>query len=753
MLPACGKITPVENDILSILNAQQHAAVTAGAGPLLVLAGPGSGKTRVLTHRIAYVINHLGVRPYNILAVTFTNKAAREMEARVKKLLDEDVKGIWLGTFHAICARILRREANALPFSSNFVIFDDDDQLTLTKRALKELNLDEKQYRPSGVHAAISTAKNNLVFPESFDKRSYRDEVVAKVYKRYQELLVQNNAVDFDDLLVWAWRLLEENPAIREEYARRFQYILVDEFQDTNLVQYELLRHLASYHQNIFVVGDEDQSIYRWRGADYRNVLRFEEDYPKSQKILLEQNYRSTQMVLDAATAVIDRNRYRTPKRLRSMPEQSEGDKVVIYEAADDHAEAAFVVETIRKLVITRQYSLGDFAVMYRTNAQSRLIEEAFLHEGIPYRLVGAQRFYGRREIKDLIAYLRLVQNPSDEVSLSRVINVPPRGIGDKTLLALQIAAQKAETNAGAVLMDLGHNGKDSPYWSGFSRGANLLADFGSLLAHWHDSSDKMPLPDLFDRIIEDTGYYEYLQDGTEEGTDRWENVQELRRLAFSFEEAGLSSFLENLALVSDQDTVPEDAEAPTLLTLHAAKGLEFPVVFIIGLDDGVLPHIRSLDDPEEMEEERRLLYVGLTRAKKRIYLVRAEMRSMYGSYQASLPSRFLEDIPDELIRSDSLQRRGSVGYSSRRTAYTTWDGDRTPSPHAPISAPPPAPAPVVEQKYQPGMRVRHNTYGEGTVLKSVVEFGDETVYVKFYTRDKELPLVASLAKLEILAG
>jgi DNA helicase II / ATP-dependent DNA helicase PcrA len=380
-----GKISLV--DIFSSLNPQQKQAVTAGPGPVLVLAGPGSGKTRVLTYRIAYVVNNLGVRPHNILAVTFTNKAAREMENRVKKLLEQDLKGIWLGTFHAICARILRRESALLPFESNFVIFDDDDQLVLIKRALKDLNLDEKQFKPSGVLSTISTAKNNLIFPQNFVSRNYRDEVVSRVYKRYQELLVANNAVDFDDLLVWTWRLLEESPETREAYARRFEYLLVDEFQDTNLVQYELLRHISSYHQNIFVVGDEDQSIYRWRGADYRNLLRFEEDFPRAQKILLEQNYRSTQTVLDAATAVIDRNHQRTPKRLKSMPEQGAGEKIVLYEAADDHAEAAFVVDTIQRRFMSHP---GDCAVMYRTNAQSRIMEEAFLRSGMPYRLVGA---------------------------------------------------------------------------------------------------------------------------------------------------------------------------------------------------------------------------------------------------------------------------------------------------------------------------------------------------------------------------
>ncbi len=744
-----GKIRPV--DILSELNPQQRQAVTAPPGPVLVLAGPGSGKTRVLAHRIAYLTHQLGVQPYHILSLTFTNKAAREMESRVQKLLDADIKGIWQGTFHAVCARILRREADLLPFETNFVIFDDDDQQALIKRVLKELNIDEKTNRPTGLLAAISAAKNNLVYPQHFVAHSYRDEVVARVYKRYQELLLANNAVDFDDLLLSAWRLMEENPEAREKYARRFEHVLVDEFQDTNNVQYELLRHLASVHQNIFVVGDEDQSIYRWRGADYRNVLRFEEDYPKAQKILLEQNYRSTQIVLDAATAVINHNTHRTPKRLRSLPEQSQGERIVLYEASDDHAEAAFVVDTIQQQIDSRRFKAGDFAVMYRTNAQSRLVEEAFLHAGMPYRLVGAQRFYGRREIKDLIAYLRLIMNPDDQLSLARVINVPPRGIGDKTLLALNIAAQKAGVTPVEILMDLGRRGKESTYWNAFPRGVNLLADFGSLLSSWHDHQENMPLHNLFDRILEDTIYYEYINDGTEEGASRWENVQELRRLTYEYEDRGLPAFLENLALVSDQDTVPEEAEAPTILTLHAAKGLEFPVVFIVGLDDGLLPHMRSLDDPEEMAEERRLFYVGLTRAKTRLYLVRAEQRSMYGSYQDSIASRFLQDIPEELILPDPRRRRGT-GYSARRSRTTDWGNVDTHALRTYRTPPPPSAAPIIEPRYRPAMRVRHSVWGDGMVLDSRIQDGDETVDVVFESVGFKR-LVASLASLEILPG
>ena len=744
-------------DILNELNPQQRQAVTAPPGPVLVLAGPGSGKTRVLTHRIAYLVNQMGVSPYQILAVTFTNKAAREMESRLGKILERSVQGMWLGTFHAICARILRREQAYLPFTSSFVIFDDDDQNTLVKRAVKDLNLDEKLYKPAGVRAAISNAKNNLILPKDYPAGTYRDEVLARIYTRYQELLINNNAVDFDDLLLYTWKLLEENPTVRDAYARRLEYVLVDEFQDTNVVQYELLRHLASFHNNIFVVGDEDQSIYRWRGADYRNVLRFEEDYKGSVKVLLEQNYRSTQIILDTAKAVIDHNRFRTPKRLKSLPERGQGEKLELYEAVDDHGEAAYVVDTILQSVRTGRVKAGEFAVMYRTNAQSRLLEEAFLRSGMAYRLVGAQRFYGRREVKDVISYLRLVQNPNDEISLNRVINTPARGLGDKAQVALQLAAQGTRTSAGQVLLDLAAQGKESPSWETLGRSARLLADVGMLLAGWREQLDVLTLPNLFDRVLEDIGYREYVDDNTEEGRGRWENVQELRRIAYEYEERGITSFLENLALVSDQDTIPEETEAPTLLTLHAAKGLEFPIVFITGLDDGMLPHNRSLDDPEEMAEERRLFYVGITRAKKRVYLVRAAQRSTYGSFQDSIASRFLDDIPAEMIQNSS-----SRGYSSSRrssSSSTTWgdssrsmrSGSSSGSSYAgPARVARPSSAPIIQARYRAGMRVTHPTWGEGIIIDSRLQDGDETLDVAFESVGFKR-LVASLANLEIL--
>jgi DNA helicase-2/ATP-dependent DNA helicase PcrA len=722
-------------DFLDKLNPQQRKAVTAGTGPALVLAGPGSGKTRVLTQRAAYLIANEGVRPYRILAVTFTNKAAREMQTRIEKLLGTDAtQGMMLGTFHSICARLLRRESELLPIQSNFVIFDDDDQERIVKGVIRELNLNEKLYRPASVHAAISSAKNELIGADDYPITNYRDEVVKRVYVEYQKRLVASNAVDFDDLLVYTARLLEEHPAVREKYARRFEHVLVDEFQDTNLAQYTLLKHLASAHRNIFVVSDPDQSIYRWRGADYRNVQRFEQDFPEAQVILLEQNYRSRQNILDAAMGVINRAPNRRRKQL--FTERGAGERIYYYEAPDDYAEASFVVDSIAQLVASREFEPGECAVMYRTNAQSRLIEEAFLQARLPYRLVGAQRFYGRREVKDLIAFLRLVHNPADEASLDRVINVPPRGVGDKTLLTLHNTARQKGTSPGAILLDLAR-GSDSPFWNQFTgRSVISLADFGASLANWRAAAPALTVSELFDRIVNDLNYKTYVEDETEEGADRWENVQELRRLALEYSTRTLDEFLENVALVADQDTIKEDVNAPTLLTLHAAKGLEFGAVFIVGLDDGLLPHSRSFDEPEEMEEERRLFYVGITRAKDRLYLVRAVQRGGRGYAEETYPSRFLGDIPQEL-----LVGRSRAGRNTRTSApESLWSASsRTVQP-----------APVMESRFRAGTRVKHPLWGEGIVLDSKIQDDDEIVDVVFESVGIKR-LAASLANLSVI--
>ncbi|NWG07156.1 MAG: UvrD-helicase domain-containing protein [Chloroflexi bacterium] len=720
-------------DFLDKLNNQQRAAVTAGNGPVLVVAGPGSGKTRVLTQRIAYLIAEEGVRPWQILAVTFTNKAAREMGERVKKLLpDQAIEGIMLGTFHSICGRILRRETEYLPIQSNFVIFDTDDQERIVKNVIREFNINEKLYRPASVLGAISRAKNELITADDYPTQTYRDEIVKRVYAEYQKRLVASNAVDFDDMLMYTARLLEENPSVRDKYAQRFRHVLVDEFQDTNLAQYALVKQLASFNRNIFCVGDPDQSIYAWRGADWRNVQRFEQDFPDAQTILLEQNYRSRQTILDAAMGVIDRAHNRRKKKL--FTDRGEGEKIFFYEAPDDYAEASFVVDTIAQLVASRQFEPGDCAVMYRTNAMSRLIEEAFLQARLPYRLVGAQRFYGRREVKDIIAFLRLVHNPADEASLDRVINVPPRGIGDKTLTTLHLVARQNNLQPGHVLLDLAR-GKESPYWESFSgRAALPLADFGGMLATWRTAALSLTVPELFDRVVKDLGYKEYIDDESEEGEDHWENVDELRRLTLEYSTRTLDEFLENIALVSDQDTITE-GNVPTLLTLHAAKGLEFGAVFIVGLDDGILPHSRSFDEPEGMEEERRLFYVGITRAKDKLYLIRSIQRGGRGSQEETFPSRFLDDIPADLLIGKTRTGRAMRGAP----AETKWAiHTRTQS------------ASVIETQFRAGTRVKHSSWGEGIVLDSKIQDDDEIVDVVFNSVGIKR-LSASLANLKII--
>jgi DNA helicase II / ATP-dependent DNA helicase PcrA len=720
-------------DFLDKLNKQQLEAVAAGNGPVLVVAGPGSGKTRVLTQRIAYLIAVEGVRPWQILAVTFTNKAAREMGERVKRLLPEQAtEGIMLGTFHSICARLLRRESDYLPIGSNFVIFDTDDQERIVKAVIRELNINEKLYRPASVLGAISRAKNELIGPDQYPTTTYRDEIVKRVYVDYQKRLIANNAVDFDDLLMYTARLLEEDPTVRDKYAQRFRHVLVDEFQDTNFAQYALIKQLASQHRNVFCVGDQDQSVYSWRGADWRNVQRFEQDFPDSQTILLEQNYRSRQNILNAAMGVIDRALNRKRKRL--FTERGEGEKIFFYEAPDDYAEAAFVVDTIAQLVASRQFEPGECAVMYRTNAQSRLIEEAFLQARLPYRLVGAQRFYGRREVKDMIAFLRLIHNPADEASLDRVINVPPRGIGDKTLLTLHNVARQHNMQPGFVLMDLAR-GAESPYWSSFAGRASLsLADFGGMLAGWRTAALSLTTPELFDRVITDLNYKEYIDDQSEEGEDRWGNVEELRRLALEYSTRSLDEFLENVALVSDQDTITE-GNVPTLLTLHAAKGLEFGAVFIVGLDDGILPHSRSFDEPEEMEEERRLFYVGITRAKDKLYLIRSIQRGGRGAAEETYPSRFLDDVPADLLIGRSRTGRSIHG----RAPETLW------SVHSRGQS-----ASVIELKFRAGTHVRHPVWGEGIVLDSRIQDEDEIVDVVFESVGIKR-LAASLANLTVI--
>ena len=727
-------------DILKNLNPQQHEAVTSSARQILVLAGPGSGKTRVLTQRIAFLIYEQQVNPRNILAVTFTNKAAREMRGRLERMLGKGVDALWLGTFHSVCARILRREAEVLPFDSNYVIMDADDQKSIVKRILKDLNLDDKLYPPNAMHAIISNAKNQLTSVSEFSARTYREEIAKRIYERYESTLRGSNAVDFDDLLLWTVKLFEEHPDIRKWYSQHFEHVLIDEFQDTNQAQYDLVNHFASYHHSLFAVGDEDQSIYRWRGADYRNVIRLEKKYPETSKILLERNYRSTQNILDAAQAVINQNTSRTPKSLFSK--RGSGNLIILNDAVDDYAEAAYVVGDIVDRIAAGEGG-GSFAIMYRTNAQSRLFEDAFLRSELPYRLVGAQRFYGRREVKDMVAFLRLIHNPYDTISLNRTINLPPRGIGSKTLAHLNLVAQQNAAFPCDVLLSLGEKGQSSPFWSSFNaRGTSVLSNFGMLLANWRKFNHAHSLPDLLDQIIENIDYRAYIDDGTDIGEGRWENILELRQLASEFENRGMTEFLETIALVSDQDTIPDSLNIPTLLTLHAAKGLEFSTVYIVGLDEGFLPHNRSFDDLEEMAEERRLFYVGITRAKNNLILVRAGQRNKFGRYEYTIPSRFLDDIPEELIKQEGIRLgvRRVKPLSQPRWTPTVSIGGKNKS----VSKEP------KKLVYKAGMRIIHPVWGDGMVIETRAMGNDETVTVMFETVGLKR-LAASIAKLEIV--
>ncbi len=710
-------------DLLAQLNPQQRAAVTAPSGPVLVLAGPGSGKTRVLTHRLAYLIGELGVPAHQIVGLTFTNKAAREMQARAAQLLDASESAIpRLGTFHAFFARVLRAETDRLPVTRDFVIFDETDQLTLVRQALKEINQDPKQVRPVAVLEAISRAKNEMQDPNTLPVGTYFDEIVRRVYQRYRELLLSSNAFDFDDLLLWPLRLFQDNPTLLANYQRRYPHLLVDEFQDTNALQYALLVTLAGQRPDLYVVADPDQSIYGWRGADARNVNRLGEQFPQLQTLLLEQNYRSTQTILDAAMAVIDRLPDRQHKQL--FTERVGGERILLHEAYDQDEEAQFVVDSISMLTLRGEADPGECAVMYRTNAQSRALEEAFFRAGLPYRLVGAQRFYGRREVKDLIAYLRLIHNPADQVSLERVINTPSRGIGAVTLEELRAAAAQADETPAEILVHLARGGQ---FEAISSRAHAVLRDFGELLDGWLRAKDSLELEQLVDRVTEQIDYRTYLN-----AEDRWANVLELRAAAQEFRALGLAEFLQQVALVSDQDTLTDELNAPTLLTLHSAKGLEFPVVFIIGLDEGGLPHQRSQDDPEALAEERRLFYVGLTRAQDRVILVRAFRRRLFGTSSLTDPSRFLDDLPADLLDGDVVGLHGAQQASYAR--QTRWE-DR------PLRSP--------EPRYRAGMRVSHPQFGEGIVQQTQVDLDDEEVTVEFEEAGIKI-LAASLANLEI---
>lgn len=685
--------SPAER-ILEGMNDNQREAVTSIDGPLLIIAGPGSGKTRVITHRIAYLVRVVGITPYRIAAVTFTNKAAREMRQRLIPLLGQAADQLTASTFHAFCANILRREGECVGLDRDFVIYDDADQMALAKRALTELELDPKRFPPRSILSGISGAKSELLGTEGLAHRSgsYWDEIVVRAYERYEDLLRQCSAVDFDDLLLKTYQLFERAPDVAQKYQERYVHFMIDEFQDTNVAQYAIARQLARHHLNICVVGDPDQSIYTWRNADIRNILSFQDDYPKAKLIALEENYRSTQTILDAARSLIASNTQRVDKDLWTR--NGEGVPIVIAEGYNEEEEAQFVIREIQSLTKNQESvagrkksspSLGDIAVMYRVNAQSRALEEACLRYGVPYQVVGGMKFYQRQEVKDIIAYLRLIANPDDDVSLNRVINLPTRGIGQRTLDHLSRTARDAGTSQFAVIKSLSDGSalhQDAVISPFTARAKTSLIGFGALINGITVEREELDLLDIIDAVLERSGYQRWLLD-QERGEERMENIQEFRASARDYLHLGraesLTAFLESVSLVADVDSMEDRADAITLITLHQAKGLEFPVVFMVGMEEGLLPHSRSVDDPTQLEEERRLCYVGVTRAKERLYLLRAfrrGFRGMSGGSEPGTPSRFLLDIPQELLAAPAQPKRPSSRSQQSAVRRAAPDAD-----------------------------------------------------------------------------
>ena len=746
-------------DILANLNPAQKQAVETTEGPLLILAGPGSGKTRVITHRIAYLIKICGINPYRLLAVTFTNKAANEMRERLEKLLGKAAESLTVGTFHSICARILRQEGKAIGLNPNFTIYDEDDQQSLIKQSIQEVGLDPKQYTPSAIQSAIKLAKSQLMPPGDYAQKtsSYFEEVVHRVYERYQQLLNQTQTVDFDDLLMKTVQLFNQHQNILTKYQSRYLHILVDEFQDTNTTQYFLIKQLAGKHRNICVVGDPDQSIYSWRFADLRNILSFEKDYPDAKIIILEHNYRSTQTILEVATNIIAANKQRKPKNL--VTDNEAGEPVTIVRAYNEDEEAQFVVSEIDKLVNEKLVSPGECAVMYRVNAQSRALEEAFMRHGMSYRLVGGTRFYQRREIKDVVAYLKFIHNPDDAVSLMRIINVPGRGIGPRTLTELSAwATDQGITVHKALEMISQENGPPIA-----ARASHALSDFFNLSSELISKSKELPLSDLLEEVVQKSGYRDYILH-EENGEDRWDNIRELRTEARQYDALApveaMTTFLEKISLVSDIDELEDKNESTVLTTLHQAKGLEFPVVFIVGVEENLLPHRRSLEDQAELEEERRLCYVGVTRAKKRVYLLHTFRRSLFGSISDTEPSRFLNDIPQHLVTIKQLwgneQKSTTDDDFTPITALYSKSSSQLRNESNNIKRVPLAeylsrqqPIPVSTITLNPGDFVNHHIFGEGLVVScSRTTSNDQEATVNFATAGVKRLLV-SLARLE----
>jgi DNA helicase-2/ATP-dependent DNA helicase PcrA len=694
--------------LLEGLNPQQQQAVRTTEGPLLLMAGAGSGKTRVLTHRIAYLLSEKDVAPWNILAITFTNKAAREMRERIDKLVGPEANDIWISTFHSMCVRILRRDVDRLGINRNFTILDDSDQMTIVKNILKERNVDTKKFDPRALLGSISNLKNELVTPDEFAKKIQPGDpfetMVSEVYLDYQKRLLKNHALDFDDLIMMTIQLFKRVPEVLEFYQRKFQYIHVDEYQDTNRAQYLLVKMIAERFKNLCVVGDSDQSIYRWRGADITNILSFEKDYPNAKVIMLEQNYRSTQSILDAANAVIENNINRKPKNL--WTENPKGKKIAYYRAGTEQDEAYFVAKKIREFVESGNRDYSDIAILYRTNAQSRVVEEVFLKSNIPYKIVGGTKFYDRKEIKDVLAYLRLIANPDDEISFARIINVPKRGIGASSIDKIRNYGAQNDLTLTEVLDQIDFVGLSGKITA-------TIKEFRDQLRGWVNMQEYLSVTELVEEVLDKTGYRDMLKNERSlESEARLENINEFLSVTQNFEsqseDKSLIAFLTDLALVADIDRMDEDEKARTevvMMTMHSAKGLEFPVVFILGLEEGIFPHTRSLFDDNEMEEERRLAYVGITRAEEELYLTNAQMRTLFGRTSFNPESRFLSEIPEDLL--EALHQKPKV-----RTAAPTSTMNR-----GSVLRPVQKTTGGEQMGWKVGDKAVHKVWGTGTVV------------------------------------
>lgn len=703
---------------LKDLNPEQQEAVKATEGPVLILAGAGSGKTKVLTYRIAHILEQKLAAPEEILAVTFTNKAAAEMKQRIAKLLGDSVTLPWMGTFHSICVKILKRDGHHVGLGANFSIYDPSDQQDTVKEAMERLKLSVKEINPRAVHGHISTAKNELVKPADYANfaNGYFQEIVASVYPVYQEILRENNAVDFDDLLMYTAELLQNHAQVREKYQRLFKYIMVDEYQDTNNAQYVLVNLLAKEYRNICCVGDDDQSIYAFRGANIRNILNFNRDYPDAKVVKLEQNYRSTQKILDAAHAVVSKNKNRTAKKL--WTQKAGGDAITVFTAENERQEAEWVVSRIQQLEKSG-VDLEEVAILYRTNAQSRGLEEACVRFGLAYRIVGGVRFYERKEIKDILAYLRVLYNPADDASLKRIINVPKRAIGPKAVVDLQARAKLS----GLSMIKLLLSGEDVSE-------SKAIEKFAILLRELNASVQRLNIVELIGHIVEQTGYFEMLRDGTAENEARIENIKELISVAAKYEEAGpvtgLSMFLDEVSLL-EEEVQNVEGGAVTMMTIHAAKGLEFEHVFLVGMEEGLFPHSRVFTDPTELEEERRLAYVAITRAKHNLYMLHADSRLYFGSRQNNLVSRFVGDIPENL-----RSHEGGYTKAAEWEAVDSFDDWKSAAEDRAVDL-------------SPGDKVKHNYFGVGTVLG----IKDDMVKINFGSAYGTKELALEFAPLE----